>query len=514
MKQDRFAGRYIIKLLSSVVIAGLNIIIQLLLPRALSVEEYGYYSYNLNIFTSVVVMANLSASNALVSRFSKRNEEIGYVRFYLKFFAVMALVLNIGLFVLYSFLPRVRDSFGGQTIGTVILALVSYIVTKLLSDTISVYDATAISRFPAMMQMLLKVLMSVAVVGGYFLGILDLRLFYIFLSLITGGIVLLLLLLYSKDHKKRFAVRYDRGIKIYLKEYYEFCKPLVLATVIAQAVVIIMNYSLMHYSGVTEQAMFGAAWQLNALLAYVFQPYAELLKREFAVLAEDGVKLKDRLIQSIRIMFFVTAYFAVFIAVFAGVILPILYGDKYAGAVTVVQLVMLYTVYQAIGQVSGAFFIACEWTRANAVFTVSAQVLTLIFVFLFQIPNPLFPDSLGANGIALNYVLVNVINVAMMIGYILNRLKGRIASEMIMQLGTLFILLLPAALLYALTGLLFVADGMIFLILRVFFAGVLYTAAAVLVIWVKPDIIGVTREAIRDRLKSGKIRLFGRGKEK
>ncbi|MBO6214740.1 MAG: hypothetical protein J6N76_04300, partial [Lachnospiraceae bacterium] len=112
MKQDRFAGRYIIKLISSVAIAALNVAVQLILPRALSVEEYGYYSYNLNMFTSAVVMANLSASNAMVAKFSKRNEELGIVDFYLGFYAVVAVVLNIGVALLMSLFPAMRESFG------------------------------------------------------------------------------------------------------------------------------------------------------------------------------------------------------------------------------------------------------------------------------------------------------------------------------------------------------------------------------------------------------------------
>ena len=72
MKRDNFAGRYIVKLSSSIVLTVINAVIQLFLPRALSVEGYGFYSYNLNVFTSVVVMANLSASNAMVSKFSPK----------------------------------------------------------------------------------------------------------------------------------------------------------------------------------------------------------------------------------------------------------------------------------------------------------------------------------------------------------------------------------------------------------------------------------------------------------
>ena len=55
MKQDEFRYRYIVKVGSSIAIALLNMIIQFILPRALSVEEYGYYTYNLNVFMHLLL---------------------------------------------------------------------------------------------------------------------------------------------------------------------------------------------------------------------------------------------------------------------------------------------------------------------------------------------------------------------------------------------------------------------------------------------------------------------------
>ena len=97
MKRDEFKERYVIKLASSVLLVILNAFIQLILPRAFSVEEYGYYTYNLNVFMSVVNIATLSTQSALVSKLSKRNEEIGLILFYLKFYLIMALVLNLAV---------------------------------------------------------------------------------------------------------------------------------------------------------------------------------------------------------------------------------------------------------------------------------------------------------------------------------------------------------------------------------------------------------------------------------
>ena len=87
MKRDQFTNRYIIKIASSILIAVVNIVVQMLLPRAISKEAYGYYTYDMNTFVSLVVLANLSTSNAMVAKFSKRNEEIGILRFYLIYFS-------------------------------------------------------------------------------------------------------------------------------------------------------------------------------------------------------------------------------------------------------------------------------------------------------------------------------------------------------------------------------------------------------------------------------------------
>ena len=122
MKQDEFRYRYIVKVGSSIAIALLNMIIQFILPRALSVEEYGYYTYNLNVFTSVVMLANLSTSNAFIAKYSKRNQEIGLIYFYLKFFAIVALGLNIAVFIFFK-CGISGNAFAGQTIEIVLLGL-------------------------------------------------------------------------------------------------------------------------------------------------------------------------------------------------------------------------------------------------------------------------------------------------------------------------------------------------------------------------------------------------------
>jgi O-antigen/teichoic acid export membrane protein len=509
MKQDKFSNRYIIKVGSSILIAVLNMVIQMLIPRAFSTDEYGYFTYNMNVFTSLVVLANLSASNAMVAKFSKRNDEIGILKFYLKFYCLVALLLNVGLMILFP-LERMQQVFGGQTLWVVLLALDAYIITKLQTDVISMYDASAISRFPAIMQIVIKILMSVLVVAGFALGALRLSVFYIFLIVVTGGVAAILLIALFRDNKKRYPEQINMGWKSYAAEYFEFCRPLIIATGIAQLMTILMNYVLLRYSGATEQAMFGAAWQLNALVGYVFSPYAELMKREYGVVVHDAQKLKERFHQSIQLMSWLTSYFAVFIGIFAVWVLPIVYGSNYDMAMVVTLIIMYYTVFQAMGQMTGSFLIATEDTRIQAVFTIVGQIVTLLGVFLYQIPNFIWPDGLGASGIALNYLTVNIINVTIMVTYIAKKLKLPGIWENLVYWQAIVITTVFALILRIGVGILLPQNGVKYALVKVFIGGFVYTLAVAGVIYARPAFIGITREAIHNKVRALKQKLSGK----
>ncbi len=145
MKQDDFKYRYIIKMLSSVLIVVINMIVQMLLPRAFSVEEYGF------ILTTLMYLLRLLHSETclfpmhLLQNMPRGMTEIGLVNFYLKFYITIALAINALLMLLYA-VGVLRDTFAGQTLLTILLGLEVAIVNKLLTDCILIYDACAISR--------------------------------------------------------------------------------------------------------------------------------------------------------------------------------------------------------------------------------------------------------------------------------------------------------------------------------------------------------------------------------
>ena len=498
-KQESFSRRYIVKILSSVLIALLNVIVQLFLPRIFSIEEYGYYSYNLNVFTSIVTIFNLSASDALVSKFSKNNEEKGYVVFYLRFFALVSLVLNIGVLLLFQ-TSLMHNSFAGQTLCIMLLGLNAAIVRKLLTDIIAVFDAMAFSRLPAFWQIVQKILITIGVVAGYFAGILHLFGFYILQIATILFVAILLIFIFFYLHKAQFKFPVKKSLFEYIGEFYIFCRPLVLATAFAQVIIIIKNWALMYWSGIASSALFGVAWQLNVIISYIFSPYAELMKREFAVIHNNEDMLRYRVQQSLKVMAWLISFFCVFIAVYASDVLTVLFGDKYSDAVLITQLIMLYTVYQAWGQILGSFMLAVEQTRAYSIISMIGNIFSLVLLYFFQCPNFIRPNGFGANGMGWSYVIGNIFSVTLMLCFITRKMNMRFlelyAIPIISMIGCFIISFVP----YVFLGKCILDSGMIFMVLRILCGGLLYCGIIMLLIWKFPRILGIDKAVLRQKL--------------
>lgn len=500
MKQDQFKERYFIKLISSIIIAVLNIIIQMLLPRSFSVEEYGYYSYNLNVFTSIVSIANLGSEDAMLSKFSKRNDEIGIILFFLKIYGVITILLSVGVLLLGTS-SYIKDTFMGQTVTVLLLGLEANLITRLLSDTIGVYDSLAISRYPAVLQIVWKVIIDFFVIVGYLSKKLNLAYFYLSQTLITLVTVVIMLHALFKEQKKRYPLFRSKSSKEYLIEFLDFCKPLIFSRFFSQLMIILMNWSLMNWSGTIQQAMFGAAWQLNTLVGYFFTPFASLSQREFAIASNDINLLRKKYIQALKLIMWIACYFSIFVGFASDWILQIIYGNKYSSASLATLIIMFYTIYQAWGQLSGYFLVAIEKTRVSAFTSICGQIITFICMLIFQIPNILFPVGLGAIGIALTYLVSNYLSVGIGMFYDAKILQISFIKNISIQIMPILICSSTIVLLRTIVNSLWNTNVLSGYVIKVVLVGIMYSFIIFCIIYIRPKLIGLTQEDIKGIVK-------------
>jgi len=300
---------------------------------------------------------------------------------------------------------------------------------------------------------------------------------------------------FLKDFYQTNDIIKDNGIKSYIQEFYFFCKPLVIVTITAQLLNIYMDSILMKNSGPEIRAIYGAASQLNALLIFVFSPYAELSKREFAIKTDNTAELESYFMRSIKMVMWGTAFFAVFIAVFSDWIVPILFGEKYITARMSVIIIMIYTIFQAWGQVISSFLLSLERTKESAWLTVLTQVLLFIGTFLFLKPNFIFPSGLGAEGMALTRTVANVGYVLMMIVVVAKRFNYSLLKMNLIYMESIaFFSLISIGIHLLFTKFNNLLESPL---LWVIISGIIYTVLTALLLYNYPHLIGFTKERIR-----------------
>ena len=409
--EDSLGKRYVIKLISTVLIALINAVVQLILPQALTIGEYADYTYNLNVFTSVLAIAILSVDGAFASKISKRLKEGKLVLFYGKFLLGVALILNVAIIVLFGTSLGERF-FPGQTFITVILALNASFVMKLIQEVMALYDCYALTRISEPFVVAHKVIIAIIVYVAYVFAMLSIENFYIVQIIVILLICSIMLTIFVRKNKEIFIIK-EENPSGYVSEFVQYCRPLVIANIVTNGLLIVSNWLLKNYGGDTQQAYYGVAWQLNTLLAYTFTPITALLQREYAVRVRDMVSLRSLYQSILKNTMGVVTIFACFILLNTDIVLVTLFGTNYAGAVGVTRLIMVYTIFQAWGQVNGAMFTATERTGIYAKISVAVQVLSLLLIIVFQLPNFIWPEGLGAIGIGWQKMLGNLISVAL-----------------------------------------------------------------------------------------------------
>lgn len=141
--------------------------------------------------------------------------------------------------------------------------------------------------------------------------------------------------------------------------------------------------------------------------------------------------------------------------------------------------------------------LATEQTRISGWITILGQVLTVFGVFLFQIPNFIFENSLGANGIALNYLVTNVLCVLVTVSYLCYQLQISPIKEIINCLAAIGLTFIVAFLIYR--GMLLWLnpdDGMKQSAIFVLLGGGAYSLVIGAIAYSMPSIMGITREQI------------------
>lgn len=494
--QQTLAKRYAFKLLANVASVPVYLVMEAVLPRALGPQAYGNYSFATNMFQQLAGFLDMGTSTCFYNALSRRQEEFGLVAYYCRV-AVLVLALTM-LFSLLAFVPGVGERIlPGVPPWIVPLAALWAFLTWWGRVLRSMNDACGVTVPSEISRTVLSLASVVVLVGLFFMDWLNMgTLFahqYVTLGALAVGYAVVL-----RGCWERVSFRLEAAVtKGYTKEFADYSLPLFVQALCSTVFLVGERWLLQTFEGSAQQGFFALSQKVGMACFLFVSAMTPLVMRELSIAwgkgdREEMGRLMDRFSP---LLYTVAAYFSCFTVMEAPAVVRIFGGSDFAAAIIPVQIMALYPVHQAYGQLAGSAFYAMGRTRTMRNMAVTEYVIGFGIAWVLLAPAARHGLGLGALGLAVKTVGVQFLSVNFMLWMCSRLIPMRFWRNLAHQAYSLAFLLGVAWSARWLTMAAGLGDAEN--VVRFFVSGVVYTAIMVVAVLAFPPLAGLTRADIR-----------------
>ena len=493
--------RYFSKLLTNAISLPIGLATHAIIPRWLGPTDYGSYSYLTAVFNQGVNFVDSSISNAFYTKLSQRQNERGLISFYSLLLAcascccVLAVALLHGFGVSDIVWPGQSPMFVFCAAGVAVVSVFS----QMMSQVVDAWGLTVRGELGKTTVKLLGVLVLLGMVFAMPPNLL--AMFGYTCAVVAATVATLWFVLRHRLSLVTLKGGLDReAVSNYFREFAVYCNPLFVYAAVALGVGVADRWLLQLFEGTTGSAYYGLSSQV-ASVAFVFtSALVPLLTRELSVafVRNAITEMQSLFGKAARGLFFVGAYFAVFIAWNAHTVTLAFGGARFVEAASVVALMALYPMHQTYGQITGSVLMATGETRLFRNIGVTLLLVGLPLSYVFIAPSSMFGLGMGARGLAIKTICLQFVGVNVQLWFATRILKMSYRTMLGHQVAVM-LLFFVLAWVSASTCSLMVHDAIPFFLL----SGAVYTALTLGALSVTPFWIGTTLHALGSTLLQG-----------
>jgi O-antigen/teichoic acid export membrane protein len=365
---------------------GVSFFIGIYIARYLGPSNYGLLSY-VTSFVGLFAFLTSFGIDSIVSReiikdHNKKDELIG-TAFYLK---IIGSLLAITTVFIVSFLTT-KDIF---TLGLIWIFSLTFIPQAF--NIIEIYfQSQVLSKKVVIAQIISNIISACLKITVIFLGK---GIFWLMLIFIIEASIYALILLFSfrkfGNHIRNWRFNFPLA-KSLLKDSW----PLMLSIVAVGIYMKIDQVMIKNMLGNEQVGIYAVAVKLSEVW-YIIPAIicTSLFPSIVQSMNTDEELFRKRMKKLYSLMFWISFLIAIFITGFASLIINILFGSAYAGAVTSLQIHVWSGISVFWGIAMGQYLLACNLTKISFFTTLFGAITNIILNIIF-IPN------IGINGAAI-----------------------------------------------------------------------------------------------------------------
>lgn len=491
------ARRYIFKLVANMASVPVYLLMEAILPRALGPRAYGNYSFATSLFQQFSGFLDMGTSTCFYNVLSRNQNDTALFAFYLRVCLCVAILTILAGFLMLW--PAVGETIMPDVpIWLAPLAAIWAFLTWLGRVLRSMNDALG-ATIPSEIWRAALSLAGVAVLALLFCaGFLDIHSLFIQQYLLLGSTALAYWLVSRRHwHDENLSFRLTaRKLKTYAKEFFSYSHPLFIQALLSFCMLSAERWLLQWFDGSAQQGFYALSQKVGMACFLFVSAMTPLLMREFSIAwgKRDLEGMGALLTRFAPILYVLAAYFSCFTLVEGRVLVEIFGGAQFAAATLPVQIMALYPLHQAYGQMAGSVFHASGKTRIPRNVSALECVYGLATAWFLLAPGRLGGLNLGATGLAIKTVGVQFFTVNLYLWLASRMIPFSFWLNLVHQIASLLTLLAIAFICSQGATLLLPNTP----ILRFILSGVLYTLAVIVFCLAFPRLLGLSANDVRE----------------
>lgn len=371
-----------------------SLVVGVLSARYLGPSNYGALNYTASFINFFISITTLGMDSVIIKKIiDYPNEEGEYLGTCL-IFRVFAAVLSMASSFLLVFILNPNDN-----IKWILVFLQSF---QLLFRALQLFDSW-FQRYLQSKYVSIGKMIACMVVAGYKIYLLTTQKSIIWFALsnsITDFIIIIILFyFYHKVGGTHLRIKWQKGKEV-LKESYHFIISGIMTAIYSQMDRIMIGSMLTDI----DVGLYTTATAISEMWIFVpiaiinsFQPKIMELKKN-----KDEIKYNLRLKQLYSGIIWLCIFVSVIVSIFAYIIIKLLYGDQYLGAVSTLRISIWCETFAMIGTARGIWILCENKNKYVKYYLGIGAVINLIL-------NGILIPSFGINGAAMATLMTQII---------------------------------------------------------------------------------------------------------
>jgi O-antigen/teichoic acid export membrane protein len=445
MNIQSIKSRFLASLLSNGIRAALTFLSGLLVARYLGPSEYGNLTFIFGSFLAIFALIDAGSSSAFYTYISQEEKNQYLIVSYVYWILIQFILVSIFIIIVWE-LSFNNYVWPLQNKVNVILGFVAIFLQQKIWQMISqIGEAKRNTVIIQILNIFMSLIYLISIYIAVNRNVMSISTLFIILILINSIFSIATIIISYKFLNIKISISLIDLKHIY-KRYKEYCKPLVFFSIIVFANDFSEKWMLQYFGGSTQQGFYSISSQFSAVTLLATTSILTIFWKEISYARKQGnVKKIQELYKKVN------RGIVIFGAIVCGALFPwvseiidIFLGVDYKDANLILIAMLIYPIHQAMGQVGGTMLLADGKTKQYMYIGLISLTLSMPMGYFILAPKGfgiIGGLGLGAEGMALKLVIINIFSVNLLAWYIskINRWNYDWKFQIIAIPGILFI---------------------------------------------------------------------------